>query len=163
MIGCHICDCPKVDTLPQVGMPFRLVSSDVQPVSGTAEDMLCSNCLTVKAVTPAWQAMADGIYASYDINHQVLGAEPMIFDTAEGSGPRSLILLRNFLDRADLPANGGCSMSAQRKPAGRPSKGCAPSGSFREPSWSTPGGTRSSPYRAWKPFTAARTHPIPRP
>ncbi len=96
-------------------MPFRLVSSDVQPVVGTAEYLLCLNCSTVqKAVTAEWQAMADGIYASYDINHQSHGAEPMIFDTAKGSGPRSMILLRNFLDLVDLPRQGrlldmGCS------------------------------------------------------
>jgi SAM-dependent methyltransferase len=112
---CHICGSSSVDKLPQAGTPFRLVSSDVQPVTGTAEYLLCSSCSTVqKAVTPSWQAMADHIYASYDINHQSLGAEPMIFDTAKGSGPRSLILLRNVLDKVDLPENGrlldvGCS------------------------------------------------------
>jgi len=113
---CHICGSSKVDKLPQDGTPFRLVSSDVQPVpSGTAEYLLCGNCLTVqKAVTPAWQAMADEIYKNYDINHQSLGAEPMIFDTAIGSGPRSLILLRSVMDIAGLPEVGrlldvGCS------------------------------------------------------
>jgi len=112
---CHICRSSSVDRLPQDGTPFRLVSSDVQPVTGTAEYLLCSNCETVqKAVTPAWQAMADGIYANYDINHQSRGAEPMVFDTAKGSGPRSLILLRNFFDKVDLPEKGrlldfGCS------------------------------------------------------
>jgi SAM-dependent methyltransferase len=115
VIGCHICGSSKVDTLPQDETPFCLVSSDVQPVTGASEYLLCSNCLTVqKAVTPAWQAMADGIYANYDINHQSLGAEPMVFDTAKGSGPRSEILLRNFLDMVSLPEQGrlldvGCS------------------------------------------------------
>ena len=80
-----------------------------------AEFSLCPNCLAVqKAVTPAWHAMADQIYANYDINHQSQGAEPMIFDSAKGSGPRSLILLRNFLDSVSLPREGrlldiGCS------------------------------------------------------
>jgi SAM-dependent methyltransferase len=112
---CHICGSSSVDRLPQDGTPFRLVSSDVQPVTGTAEYLLCSNCAAVqKAVTPAWQAMADGIYANYDINHQSRGAEPMVFDTAKGSGPRSEILLRNFLDMVSLPEEGrlldvGCS------------------------------------------------------
>ena len=63
--------------------------------------------------TPAWHAMAERIYA-YDINHQSHGAEPMIFDSAKGSGPRSLILLRNFLDAVRLAEKGrlldiGCS------------------------------------------------------
>ena len=113
--ACHICGFSKVEELHQDGTPFRLVSSDVQPVSGTAEFSICSNCLAVqKAVTPAWQAMADQIYASYDINHQSHGAEPMIFDSAKGSGPRSLILLRNFLDTVALADEGrlldiGCS------------------------------------------------------
>ncbi len=112
---CHICGSSNVEELPQDGTPFRLVSSDAQPVAGTAEYLLCGTCSTVqKAVTPAWQAMADGIYANYEINHQSLGAEPTIFDTAKGSGPRSLILLRNFLDKVDLPETGrlldiGCS------------------------------------------------------
>lgn len=113
---CHICGSSKVEKLPQDGTPFRLVSSDVQPADGAAEYLLCANCSAVqKAVTPQWQAMTDGIYANYDINHQSLGgAEPMVFDTAKGSGPRSLILLRNLLDKVDLPERGrlldfGCS------------------------------------------------------
>ncbi len=112
---CHICGSPKVEELHQEGTPFRLVSSDVRPVSGTAEFSICSNCLALqKVVTPAWHAMAEQIYASYDINHQSHGAEPMIFDSAKGSGPRSLILLRNFLDTAALGDEGrlldiGCS------------------------------------------------------
>jgi 2-polyprenyl-3-methyl-5-hydroxy-6-metoxy-1,4-benzoquinol methylase len=91
------------------------VSSDAQPVSGMAEFSLCANCLAVqKAVTPTWHAMAEQIYARYDINHQSQGAEPMIFDSGKGSGPRSLILLRNFLDVVSLPKEGrlldiGCS------------------------------------------------------
>ena len=76
-------------------------------MSGTAEFSICPNCLAVqKSVTPAWHAMAEQIYAGYDINHQSHGAEPMIFDSAKGSGPRSLILLRNFLDTAALGDEG---------------------------------------------------------
>jgi SAM-dependent methyltransferase len=101
--------------LDQRGTPFKLVSSDVRPVSGAAEFTLCPQCLAVqKAATPAWHAMVDRIYARYDINHQSQGAEPMIFDSSKGSGPRSLILLRNFLDAVTLPVEGrlldvGCS------------------------------------------------------
>lgn len=115
MTACHICGSPKLEPLVQKGKPFRLVSSDVQPVVGAAEYSLCSNCLAVqKTATPAWQAMAEQIYTSYDINHQSQGAEPTIFDSAKGSGPRSLILLRNFLDTGELPEEGrlldfGCS------------------------------------------------------
>jgi SAM-dependent methyltransferase len=113
--ACHICGSPDTERLRQEGTPFRLVSSDVQPVSGTAEFCICANCLTVqKEVTPAWQAMAECIYANYDINHQSLGAEPTIFDSVKGSGPRSSILLRNLFDFAPLPERGrlldfGCS------------------------------------------------------
>ena len=58
--------------------------------------------------------MAEHVYANYDINHQSEGAEPTIFDSAKGSGPRSLILLRNFLDTGELAEEGrlldiGCS------------------------------------------------------
>ena len=76
---------------------------------------MCPSCHAVqKAVTPAWQAMVERIYGGYDINHQSHGAEPMIFDSARGSGPRSQILLRNFLDVIALPERGrlldiGCS------------------------------------------------------
>ena len=74
---------------------------------GTAEFSICPNCLTVqKAATPAWHAMAERIYGGYDINHQSHGAEPRIFDSAKGSGPRSAILLRNFLDAVSLPEKG---------------------------------------------------------
>jgi SAM-dependent methyltransferase len=113
--ACHICGSPKLEPLIQKGTPFRLVSSDVQPVVGAAEYSLCSHCLTVqKTATPAWQAMAEQVYANYDINHQSQGAEPMIFDSAKGNGPRSLILLRNFLDTGELAEEGrlldiGCS------------------------------------------------------
>ena len=59
MTACHICGSPKLEPLIQKGTPFRLVSSDVQPVVGTAEYSLCSNCLAVqKTATPAWQGMA---------------------------------------------------------------------------------------------------------
>jgi 2-polyprenyl-3-methyl-5-hydroxy-6-metoxy-1,4-benzoquinol methylase len=114
--ACHICGSRTVEKLRQQGTPFRLVSSDVQPVSGMAEFSLCANCQAVqKAVTPTWHAIAEQIYAKYDINHQSQGgAEPMIFDSAKGSGPRSVILLRNFLDAVALPKEGrlldiGCS------------------------------------------------------
>lgn len=99
----------------QKGTAFCLVSSDVQPAPGTAEFSICPHCLTVqKVITPGWRAMANRIYAQYDINHQSLGAEPTIFDSAKGSGPRSLMLLRNFLDMVDLAEKGrlldiGCS------------------------------------------------------
>lgn len=105
--ACHVCGAPAVEPLQQGGAHFRLVSSDVQPVEGSTEFGFCPACSTVqKAVTPAWRAMTERIYAGYDINHQGRGAEPMVFDTAKGSGPRSLILLRNLLDRIDLPATG---------------------------------------------------------
>ncbi|MFO1084477.1 MAG: class I SAM-dependent methyltransferase [Reyranellaceae bacterium] len=115
MTACHVCGAPAVQALDQGSIRFRLVSSDVQPVDGTAEFGFCPACGTVqKAVTSAWRAMTQHIYANYDINHQGRGAEPMIFDSAKGSGPRSLILLRNLLDTIDLPEGGrlldiGCS------------------------------------------------------
>ena len=99
----------------QKGTPFCLVSSDVQPAPGTAEFLICPRCLAVqKTITPAWQAMANQIYAQYDINHQSHGAEPTVFDSAKGSGPRSLMLLRNLLDMVELAEKGrlldiGCS------------------------------------------------------
>jgi 2-polyprenyl-3-methyl-5-hydroxy-6-metoxy-1,4-benzoquinol methylase len=113
--ACHVCSAAAVETLHQAGARFRLVSSDAQPVEGTAGFCFCPACGTVqKAVTPAWRAMTERIYARYDINHQGRGAEPMIFDSAKGSGPRSLMLLRNLLDAIDLPDSGrlldiGCS------------------------------------------------------
>ena len=71
---CHICGSPDTERLRQEGTPFRLVSSDVQPVSGTAELAICNTCQAVqKQITPAWQAMADRIYASYDINQWSAG------------------------------------------------------------------------------------------
>ena len=115
MTACHICGFPDVESLTQKGTPFCLVSSDVQPAPGTADFSICSRCLVVqKVITPTWRAMVDGIYAHYDINHQSLGVEPTIFDSAKGSGPRSLMLLRNFLDMVDLAEKGrlldiGCS------------------------------------------------------
>lgn len=115
MTACHVCGAAAVETLSQGDKRFRLVSSDAQPVEGSAEFGFCPACGTVqKAVTPAWRAMTERIYAQYDINHQGRGAEPMIFDSAKGSGPRSLILLRNLLDTIDLPNDGrlldiGCS------------------------------------------------------
>lgn len=115
MTSCHICGCSDLRPFEQRGKPFRLVSSDVRPVDGAAEFYLCRNCLAVqKGVTARWQAMADAIYAGYDINHQSEGVEPTIFDSAKGTGPRSLILLRNFLDSIDLADDGrlldvGCS------------------------------------------------------
>ncbi len=115
MTACHICGFHGVEQLAREGTPFRLVSSDVRPASGIAEFSICPRCLAVqKAITPAWRAMADEIYASYDINHQSHGAEPTIFDSTRGSGPRSLILLRSFLDTVELTETGrlldiGCS------------------------------------------------------
>ncbi len=115
MTICHICQSPDLQPLAQRGRPFRLVSSDVRPVDGAAAFTLCRNCLAVqKSVTPAWREMASQIYEGYDINHQSQGVEPTIFDSSKGTGPRSLILLRYFLENADLPPEGrlldiGCS------------------------------------------------------
>jgi 2-polyprenyl-3-methyl-5-hydroxy-6-metoxy-1,4-benzoquinol methylase len=115
MTACHVCGAPAIDPLLRGAARFRLVSSDVQPVEGSAEFGFCPACATVqKAVTPAWRAMTDRIYANYDINHQGRGAEPMIFDTAKGSGPRSLVLLQNVLGQIDVAPSGrlldiGCS------------------------------------------------------
>ena len=75
MTACHICGSPKLEPLIQKGTPFRLVSSDVQPVVGAAEFSLCSHCLTVqKTATSTWQAMAEHVYANYDIPDEVLEA-----------------------------------------------------------------------------------------
>jgi SAM-dependent methyltransferase len=140
---CHICGFAPTEKLIQQEAPFKLVSSDVRPVEGAAEFSLCPRCQTVqKAVTPSWRAMVDRIYAGYDLNHQSLGAEPMIFDTAHGSGPRSQILLSNFLEAVDLPEKGrlldiGCSNGNLLKSfhALRPSwklSGAELSGTFRD-------------------------------
>lgn len=115
MTDCHVCGRPDAERLVQKTKPYRLVSSDVRPAAGATEYLLCSNCLAVqKAITPAWKAMTEVIYATYDINHQSMGVEPTIFDSAKGSGPRSLMLLRNLLDVVELPQQGrlldfGCS------------------------------------------------------
>jgi SAM-dependent methyltransferase len=107
MSPCHLCGFPRPEPLRPEGGPFGLVSSDVQCVAGTAEFAVCPNCAAVqKPTTPEWQAMAERIYANYDINHQAEGAEPMIFDSAKGHGPRSSILLRHFLERFPLAESG---------------------------------------------------------
>jgi SAM-dependent methyltransferase len=148
--ACHICGFAATERLIQHGAPFKLVSSDVRPVVGAAEFSLCPRCLAVqKAVTPAWHALVERIYAGYDINHQSRGAEPMIFDSARGSGPRSLILLRSVLDMVALPKQGrlldiGCSNGNllksfhEQRPAWKLS-GAELSDTFRDTILSLPG------------------------
>src|SRR4029079_1188287 len=112
---CHVCGYDHLEEVSDTGGASPQVSSDVRPVGGRARYLICPRCGCVqKDLTVEWQAAVERIYAGYQINHQSRGHEPTIFDTAKGSGPRSLILMQNFLDKFPFGPQGrlldiGCS------------------------------------------------------
>lgn len=86
---------------------FKAVSSDIQIVDGEIHLAVCDACgLLQKHVDPAWQAAVDAIYGDYRINHQSGGADPYIFNSLYGAGPRADILGRHLQQECALPEQG---------------------------------------------------------
>lgn len=115
MAPCHVCDSPRLEPVHAATRPLALVSSDVQALEARVAWAACPRCGTLqKVVDRDWHRLADGIYQRYRINHQAAGAEPRLFNTPFGSGPRTQILLKYLLRLIDLPPVGklldiGCS------------------------------------------------------
>ena len=115
MAPCHVCDSPRLEPVHAATRPLALVSSDVQALEARVAWAACPRCGTIqKVVDRDWRRLADGIYQRYRINHQAAGAEPRLFNTPFGSGPRTQILLKYLLRLIDLPPAGrlldiGCS------------------------------------------------------
>lgn len=112
---CHVCGYDHLEEISDTGDSSPMVSSDVRPVGGQARYLICPHCGCVqKDLNAEWKAKVERIYAEYQINHQSRGHEPTIFDTGKGNGPRSLILMQNFLDKFPFGPQGrlldiGCS------------------------------------------------------
>ncbi len=115
MQNCHVCHEAALRLVELPNTVPRLVSSDVRVVPGTVTWAVCDNCGTIqKYVDEDWLRMSADIYDHYDINHQSAGDEPRLFNTAFGSGPRSLIVVRHVLHEIAVVASGklldvGCS------------------------------------------------------
>jgi len=115
MAPCHVCDSPRLEPLSAATRPLALVSSDVQAIEAQVTWAVCPRCGTIqKVIDRDWHRLAEGIYQRYRINHQAAGAEPRLFNSPFGSGPRTEILLKYLLRLIDLPPAGklldiGCS------------------------------------------------------
>ena len=105
-IACHACAAETLEALP-TEHAFRAISSDIQVVDGDIQLAVCSSCgLVQKRVEPEWQSAVDAIYRDYSINHQSGGADPYIFNSLYGAGPRADILMRHLQAAYALPAIG---------------------------------------------------------
>lgn len=101
---CHACGSSDIET---VGSPLKLVSSDVRPVDGEATWLACRACgLAQKATNEDWHAMAESIYAGYEIYHQVEADEQLIFTAGRDGIPRSGLVLEILDSRLGLPGRG---------------------------------------------------------
>ena len=115
MTSCHVCHNPAITLVAPNARSPRLVSSDARPVEGTVGYGFCEDCGTLqKVIDRRWRDVSDRVYDTYDINHQSEGAEPKVFGSPFGDGPRSQVLLRLFFENAQLGEEGrlldvGCS------------------------------------------------------
>jgi len=103
---CHACAAKALQPLPTDGA-FRAISSDIQVVEGAIQLAVCGSCgLVQKLTVPEWQAAVNAIYRDYSINHQSGGADPYIFNSLYGAGPRADILMRHLQSAYALPSAG---------------------------------------------------------
>lgn len=106
MTSCHACGSTEL-TLLKPAEPLPAVSSDIQIADSQYQLAHCPSCgLLQKCVTPEWQAAVDKVYQSYRINHQSDGADPYIFESQYGAGPRADILMRHLDKEGQLPHSG---------------------------------------------------------
>lgn len=93
---CHICGATRLSKIPEINR-FVSVSSDIRVVEGHPVLAECQACgVLQKVVDPAWQESVRLVYAGYNINHQSGGADPVIFRSVYGPGPRADILVQHL-------------------------------------------------------------------
>ena len=103
---CHACGSHSLEMLESAG-PFKPISSDIQIVDGDIRLASCRECgLLQKPVDAGWLAAVAAVYRAYSINHQSGGADPYIFNSLYGAGPRAEILMRHLQQECALPATG---------------------------------------------------------
>lgn len=103
---CHQCSSTDVRIVAGVES-FTPVSSDIRIVPGSLQIAVCGRCgLLQKLVTDGWRADIERIYDQYDLNHQSGGADPVVFNSVYGPGPRAAILVRHLADLHNLPSRG---------------------------------------------------------
>lgn len=105
-VACHLCGSHQLE---MIASPASLpaVSSDIQLVAGDIHLAVCRGCGTLqKLFTPEWQHDVAAIYAGYSINHQSGGADPYIFNSLYGPGPRADILTSHLRAQCTLPQVG---------------------------------------------------------
>jgi SAM-dependent methyltransferase len=96
---CHVCGTSDLRRIPAIE-GFLPVSSDIRVVPGRLSLALCRQCgVLQKIATREWRSAVQEVYAAYAINHQGNGADPYIFKSLYGPGPRAAILAA-YLSRA---------------------------------------------------------------
>lgn len=86
---------------------FIPVSSDIRVVEGRLSLACCMTCgVLQKLADVTWKAVVDRIYHNYDINHQGQGADPRIFNSIYGPGPRASILTDHLKRALPLRSTG---------------------------------------------------------
>jgi len=103
---CHVCGVPHPQAL--AGMEqFVPISSDIRVVDGRLVLMVCEACgVLQKQVDLAWRESVRRVYEGYAINHQSGGADPAIFNSLYGAGPRASILIKHLTQTIALKPQG---------------------------------------------------------
>ncbi len=86
---------------------FVPISSDIRVVEGRLALMVCEACgVLQKQVDAEWRTAVAGVYEGYRINHQSGGADPAIFNSLYGAGPRASILIQHLTQTVALKPQG---------------------------------------------------------
>jgi len=103
---CHACG-GMVEALAAPALQ-SLASSDCMPVKGDIRVGACGNCgLLQKEISPAWRALCNEIYGSYQVYHQAAGREQKAMGHATGEFKARSDLIADFLKRShQLSRNG---------------------------------------------------------
>lgn len=139
-MNCHVCG--STTLLPIVnGGDFSLISSDIRPAKGKLELVVCNECgVLQKKLDSDWVDAVEQVYASYTINHQSGGADPLLFNSAYGQAPRAEILVRHLEHLAVLQSWGsmldiGCANGNVLQCFGRSFPQWTMHGMERSPFW----------------------------
>lgn len=103
---CHVCGATRLRRISRIER-FVPVSSDIRIVSGELTLIECIDCGVLgKIDSAAWKQAVEKIYSEYAINHQSGGADPYIFNSRYGPGPRADILVQHLSHSVSLKAAG---------------------------------------------------------
>ncbi len=104
---CHLCHAAQLEAIPIPDPDVAAISSDGRLVEGKLAFAVCKQCNTLqKRIDANWQKNIEHIYRHYEINYQSGGAEPYIFGSLLGTGPRAELLVKHIKQQLPLGQHG---------------------------------------------------------